>query len=523
MSTQSILIIIIAVLASLLEIIDTSIVNVAIPTMMGNLGVTLDEISWVSTAYMIANSIILPVAAWFGARMGRKQYFTGAILLFTLSSLACGLAPNLPILILFRVIQGLAGGALLPTSQTLIQEQFPKEKATLAMAIFGMGVMVGPALGPVIGGYLTDNLGWRSIFNVNVPIGLIASLLSYLYVDQVKSNTDLQTETLSARSKIDWGGFALLSLGVGCFQFILERGQTEGWMDSNAIRVTAFLAMIGVVGFIFWELHVSHPIMNLRLFKSNVVRAGAILMLALGLMLYALTFVVPIFVNNIIHMTATQTGKLFIPGSIATAFSMMAVGVLSKYLHPRSIIITGIILATTALFMMSQFTTQTGAQDLIVPLIIRGVATGLLFIPISGVVMGQFRGEQLEQVAGIMSFFRQTGGSIGIAALSTLLTRLGKQNYVDLMPKLSVLTRSGYHDFTSIAAGVSSASLKGSIGMGDPQTLAIKSMWGRVMQQTFIMSFNQLCWIILFIVVGMTVPVFMMKMQKRVNTQVSAH
>src|SRR6201996_3092361 len=212
-----------AALASLLEIIDSSIVNVAIPTMMGNLGSTLDEISWVTTGYMIANSIVLPIAAWLGTRLGRRKYFTTAILLFTISSFACGMAPNLEFLIFFRVIQGLAGGALLPTSQTLIQEQFPPEKAGMAMAIFGMSVMVGPALGPTLGGYLTDNFGWRSIFNVNVPIGLLAAPLAWANVDNVNY------ETNKGPSKVDWLGLFFLCMGVGCFQYILERGESDGW------------------------------------------------------------------------------------------------------------------------------------------------------------------------------------------------------------------------------------------------------------------------------------------------------
>ena len=195
--------------------------------MMGNLGVTLDEIGWVSTAYMIANSIVLPIAAWLGVRLGRRTYFTGAILAFTFASLACGLSPNLFVLIFFRVLQGIAGGALLPTSQTLIQEQFPREKAGMAMALFGMSVMIGPALGPVLGGYLTDNFGWRSIFTINVPLGLAAALMSSLHVGDSPG-----TEEASKRAKeggVDWLGLFLLSMGVGCFQFILERGQTEGW------------------------------------------------------------------------------------------------------------------------------------------------------------------------------------------------------------------------------------------------------------------------------------------------------
>src|SRR3984885_5918446 len=203
MNVRIVLIVITAAIASLLEIIDSSIVNVAIPTMMGNLGATLDEVSWVTTGYMIANSIVLPIAAWLGTRLGRRVYFTSAIAVFTLASLACGMAPNLPCLVFFRILQGLAGGALLPTSQTLIQEQFPREKAGFAMAIFGMCVMVGPALGPTLGGYLTDNFGWRSIFNVNVPVGVLAAFLSWRNV----TNAAYQAkDPLKPRDGVDWWG-----------------------------------------------------------------------------------------------------------------------------------------------------------------------------------------------------------------------------------------------------------------------------------------------------------------------------
>lgn len=518
MSKKSIIIIITAVMAALLEILDASIVNVAVPTMMGNLGVTLDAISWVSTGYMIANSIILPIAAWFGSRLGRRNYFTGAILIFTLSSFLCGISPNLVVLVICRVIQGLSGGALLPTAQTLIQEQFPKEKATLGMAIFGMSIMIGPALGPVLGGYLTDNFGWRSIFNVNIPIGIIAAICSYLYIDQNKSaSSDAQ------KKSVDWMGFALLFLGVGCFQFVLERGQAEGWLDSIAIRWCLLFAVTSIGSFIGWELRVKNPIMNLRLFKTNAVNAGSALMMALGVILYTLTFVVPVLSDHVMHLTATQTGVLFIPGSIATAMAMMMVSKLAKHFHPRVIILTGIGLATSSVLLMTQFSTSTGQHELFIPLILRGVGAGFLFIPILSSVTSQFKGEELAQVNGLMNFFRQIGGSIGIASLSLLLTRFSKQNYNDLIGHVSLLSTSGYQDFMRISQGAAHQSLGSNVGFGTGASFAVKSLYGRVMQQSFMMSFTQLCWCIIIIVVFMLVPVFMMKMQRRLDSKVDAH
>jgi DHA2 family multidrug resistance protein len=509
MSRQAIAIIITAAIASLLEILDSSIVNVAIPTMMGNLGVTLDEVSWVTTGYMIANSIVLPIAAWLGTRLGRRNYFTSAILLFTLSSFACGMAPNLLCLVVFRIFQGLAGGALLPTSQTLIQEQFPREKAGMAMAIFGMSVMVGPALGPTLGGYLTDNFGWRSIFNVNVPLGLFAATMSWLNVYDPTGSEKLSAD--AKKSGVDWWGLMFLSVGVGCFQFILERGEADQWWDSNIIRTCAFFAVMGISSFIYWELKIQHPIMNLRLFKSNIVRSGTALMLMLGIMLYALTFVVPIYVSTVIpSMSATQTGMLFMPGSIATAIFMLPVGNLLRYVNAKVLVLVGIIFAEGAVYSMTQFTTDSGAHAILVPLVLRGIAMAFLFVPINQMVLGSFSGQELGQVAGMQNFFRQIGGSIGISSLDTLITRFSAQHYNDMMASVNALNPAGYQSYTQ-GASLAGGKLSSSIGLWTPSTLAIKALHNRALLQTFIMSFEQLCWVIIAIVACGLIPLYLIK------------
>jgi DHA2 family multidrug resistance protein len=509
MSSQAIAIIITAAIASLLEIIDSSIVNVAIPTMMGNIGATLDEISWVTTGYMIANSIVLPIAAWLGTRLGRRNYFTTAILLFTIASFACGMAPNLSCLIFFRILQGLAGGALLPTSQTLIQEQFPREKAGMAMAIFGMSVMVGPALGPTLGGYLTDNFGWRSIFNVNVPLGLFAAVMSWANVNDMPGSEGLKEK--AKKSGVDWWGLLFLCVGVGCFQYILERGEADQWWESPVIRTCGVLSTIGVTSFIWWELKIKNPIMNLRLFKSNIVRSGTMLMLMLGIMLYALTFVVPIYVSTVIpSMSATQTGMLFMPGSIATAIFMLPVGNLLRIIHPKALVVVGIVLAEAAVYSMTRFTTDSGAHAILVPLILRGVALAFLFVPINQMVLGSFSGQELGQVAGMQNFFRQIGGSIGISSLDTLITRFSAQHYNDMMAHVNALNPSAYQSFMQ-SAGMATGKLSSSIGMWNPTSLAVKALHSRVLLQVFIMSFEQLCWVIMVIVAFGFVPLYMIK------------
>jgi len=509
MNTRIILIVATAAVASLLEIIDSSIVNVAIPTMMGNIGATLDEISWVTTGYMIANSIVLPIAAWLGTRLGRKKYFTGAILVFTAASFACGMAPNLVMLIFFRILQGLAGGALLPTSQTLIQESFPPEKRGLAMAIFGLSVMVGPALGPTLGGYLTDNFGWRSIFNVNVPIGLLAATLAWANVE----NTNYENK--GGPSRVDWRGLFFLCVGVGCLQYVLERGETDGWWDSTAIRTCAVFAIMGIGSFIYWELKIPNPIMNLRLFKQNVLRSGTMLMLALGIMLYSLTFAIPVFVSRVMpNMTATQTGMLFMPGTLVSALLMLPVGMIASKVNPKILVLIGILTGEASVLAMAHFTADSGPHHILIPLIIRGAAMPFLFIPINQMVLGEFSGADLGQVSGMQNFFRQMGGSIGIASLDTLITRFSAQNYNDLLYHVNALNPSAYRSYVQ-TLGAPLSKLSSSVGLWNQTTFAAKALYGQVAQQVFIMSFEQLCWVIAVIVAAGLIPLFLIKPTKR--------
>lgn len=505
-------IVVTAALASLLEIIDASIVNVSIPSMMGNLGATLDEISWVTTGYMIANSIVLPIAAWLGTRLGRKKYFTGAILLFTLASFACGIAPNLICLVFFRILQGLAGGALLPTAQTLIQEAFPPEKIGIAMAIFGLSVMVGPALGPTLGGYLTDNFGWRSIFNVNVPVGLFAATMSWLNVgDSIYKHHHAESSKMS----VDWWGLVFLCIGVGCFQYVLERGQADAWFDSRVITACTITGFISTAFFVYWELKIPNPIMKLRLFKFGILRAGTMLMVALGVMLYSLTFAIPIFVAAILpRMSATQTGLLFLPGSLATGLLMFPVGLLLPRVGPKPLVLVGISLGIISILYMAHLTTSAGPNDLLFPLLIRGSGMAFLFIPINQMVLGAFRGPDLGQVAGMQNFFRQMGGSIGIASLDTLLTRFSAQHYNDLLGNVNALNPVAYHDYIQ-GFMLPYTKFASQIGSWSPQLIAVKSLSGRVAQQVFVLSFNQLCWVIVCIVACGLIPLYFIKPKKK--------
>lgn len=513
-------IVFVAVLASLLEIIDASIVNVALPTMMGNLGATLEDISLVITGYAIANAIILPVSAWLGERIGRRQYFLGCILFFTGTSIACGLAPNLAMLTIFRILQGLAGGALLPTSQTLIYEQFPKEKAGMAGAVFGMSVMIGPALGPVMGGYLTDQFGWRMIFNINLPLGLLAFFVG---LSVIENPTYHQREAGKAKPVLDVWGLALLILGVGCLQYVLERGEADDWFSSTGIIVNTIIASVCLPLFVWWELRVQNPIINVRLFKESIVRSGVTLMACLGFFLYGVVFLMPIFLGRMFHYDATQIGELFIPGSVLTALVMPFVGrSMQAKVSPKLLIFIGLFSIEVCCFMLTRFSPLSSREEILNALFVRGFAMAFLFVPINSSILSQFTGPNLGQVAGLLNLFRQIGGSMGVALTATLLTTLGHQNYLDLSSKVSLLNPPTQQAYYSMVNGLGQK-MSDNLGMATGREAALKSFWARLQNQVFMLSFIQLVFIIGFIFALSFIPLFLMRFKTKPVAVMDAH
>src|SRR5213593_1527249 len=301
-------------LASVLELLDTSIVNVAIPHMMGNLGATLDQIAWVSTGYIVANVIVLPITGWLSAYFGRRQYFAGSSALFTVASVMCGNAGSLGSLIFWRIVQGLGGGALLSTSQAILYEEFPREEYGTAMAIFGVGVMVGPTLGPTLGGYITDAFGWPWIFYINIPIGMLALALSLSFIQ----NSRYQVKA----EQVDYPGLLLLAIGIGTLQTMLERGERLDWFDSREVVLYGVISAISLIGFVWHELTTEHPVVDLRILKSPQLAAGVAFGGMLGVCLYATVFVLPVYLQQLLGFTANQTGMVILPGALASAVTM---------------------------------------------------------------------------------------------------------------------------------------------------------------------------------------------------------
>jgi DHA2 family multidrug resistance protein len=418
-------------LASVLELVDTSIVNVAIPHMMGELGTTLDEIAWVSTGYIVANVIILPMTSWLSDRFGRRHYYTGSIILFTIASFLCGNAGSLEMLVAARVLQGIGGGALISTAQAILFDVFPLEERAKGQAIFGMSVMVGPTLGPTLGGWITDNYSWPWIFYINLPLGALAAFLTWRLVPEPAHEAH-QTE------KVDWLGLALLVAGIGALQVMLERGESKDWFDSREIIAEAIVAGICTVLFVWHELATEHPVVNLRVLKNRQLAVGVVFGAILGFALYSSVFALPVFLQTELGYTAWDTGKVILPGAIASAIAMGMMGRLASKVDARVLIMAGVSLFMVSMWYHYHFTLDTGMHDLFWPMVLRGFGIGLVFVPLTGATVADLKPHLIPQGTGLFNLSRQLGGSFGIAITATLLSRFTDHAREGLLPHVTM-------------------------------------------------------------------------------------
>jgi DHA2 family multidrug resistance protein len=406
-------------MAAMLELIDTSIVNVAIPHMMGNLGATLDEISWVSVGYIIANVIIIPMSAWLSAYFGRRRYLTFSILLFVAASFFCGASTTLLQLVVWRVIQGIGGGALLSTAQSTLWEAFPPSEVGIGQAMFGVGVMVGPTLGPTLGGFIVDNWNWPWIFYINLPLGLIAAALVWAYV----RNSEHQERA----DKVDWLGIVLLTVAVGSLQWMLERGERYDWFDSPFVTSLAVISATSFVWLVWHELHTDEPVINFHLLNNRQLSTGVLMGSVLGFALFGSVFVLPVFLQQLHGFTANQTGMVILPGAIASAMTMALMGRRLRLLPDgRPVILLGATLFGVCMYQLAFLSYDSGARDLFWPLILRGVALGMMFIPLNSIALAELAPRDMANGTGLFNLMRQLGGSIGIAVMATLLSHLTK-------------------------------------------------------------------------------------------------
>ena len=431
--SRRVIITITAILCALLEIVDTTIVNVALNDMRGNLGATMTEVGWVVTAYAIGNVIIVPMTSWLSQQFGRRNYFAVSILIFTLCSFLCGNAHSIWELVAFRFLQGCGGGALLVTSQTIITESYPPEKRGTAQAIYGLGVIVGPTLGPPLGGYIVDNFSWPYIFYINIPLGIIAALLTLAFVRSPKFGEK------SKAKDVDWLGIALLATFVGSLQYVLERGQDEDWFNDIWITTFAVTAVLGMFFFIWRELRFRNPIVELRVLSNTNLRVGTIMSFILGFGLYGSTYIIPLYTQATLGWTAQQSGALMVPAALTTAFMMPIIGqLLQRGAKQQYLVAIGMFVFFVYSFWGYKILTpDTGKDNFFWMLIVRGVGLGLLFIPITTLALSTLKGKQIGQGAAFTGMMRQLGGSFGVASITTFMARRNQLYRSDMVSKLN--------------------------------------------------------------------------------------
>ncbi len=473
-------------LPTIMEIVDTSVANVALPHMQGSLNAGTDEVTWVLTSYLVSNAVVLPITGWLARIFGRKRFLITCIVLFTISSLLCGAAPNLATLIVFRVLQGAAGGALIPTSQAILMETFPPHEQGMAMAIFGVGAMFGPIVGPALGGWITDNLNWRWIFYINIPIGILAVIMSAFFI------FDPEYLRRSGRIPIDYIGLMLLTIGLGTLQVVLDKGQQEDWFNSPFIFVCASVSALSLLALVFVELTHEHPIVNLRLFKNVSFSAGNTMMFFVGFCLYSSIMLIPLFLQTLMEYNATQAGMVLAPGGVATLVTMPLVGVmLSKY-DGRRIVLAGLTIGAISMFLMQRFTLEASFWDFVWPRVVLGIGLAMIFVPLTTVTLSTIPREEMGNATGMFNLLRNIGGSVGIAISVTMLARYG-QFYQNTLAAHITPTNHVYQMNKAVIES-------GLIARGfDPATAgkgALAVIYGIVGRQAGILSYNRIFFII---------------------------
>jgi DHA2 family multidrug resistance protein len=469
-------------LGALLEVVDTSIVNVALTDLQTSLGATLSEISWVVSGYAVANVIVLPLTAWLGDRFGKKTYFIFSLIGFTIASVLCGMATTLAMLVVARVFQGLMGGGLLAKAQAILFETFPREEQAMAQAFFGVIVIAGPAIGPTLGGYLVTNVGWRWIFFVNVPIGIFAVMMcmAALPADGVKK----------LGSRVDWWALALLATGLGSLQTLLEEGNSEDWFESRLIVALLVSAVVALVLFVRREMKTDIPVVDLRVLRYRTLWAGSILSVILGMALYGALFAVPIFAQLIMGYTSQETGMLLLPSALASAATMIVAGRLLRSIDPRLGLLFGSLTLISAVYSLSSLSAQTGIDDLFWPLIVRAVGTVCMFLPLNMATLGPIPKRDISAATGFFNLTRQLGGSVGVALLTLLLSQRQAFHRSVLAEKLTVSDPALLDRLNQLSAGFVA---KGAL-LADAQKHALAVLDGTITREAAVMSFSDTFW-----------------------------
>jgi MFS transporter, DHA2 family, multidrug resistance protein len=493
-------------LATFMEVLDTSIANVALPHIAGSLSAGQDESTWVLTSYLVSNAIVLPLSGWLSSIVGRKRFYMGCVFLFTVSSFLCGFAPNLPALIIFRILQGAGGGGLQPSEQAILADTFPPAKRGMAFAVYGIAVVMAPAIGPTLGGWITDNYSWRWIFFVNIPVGILSLLLtSRLIQDPPYFRRRKLSET-----KIDYIGLGFVALGLGALQIVLDKGQRDDWFESNFILVLSVVAAASLLFVIWWEWRHKDPIIDLHLFKERTFAVSNLLMFMLGFALLGSTLLLPLFMQTLLGYTAQLSGMALSPGGFVIMVMMPIVGLLLSRYDARYLLLFGLSMLSFSLFHMTRFTLGIDFKTAVFARMLQAVGLAFLFVPINTAAYAYLPREKNNAASGLMNLARNIGGSVGISFVTTMLDRRAQKHLADLT---SHLTGANAH-FQAMVRGIAQSLVAHGTNPADAQKQAYGVLQNMVQRQATLLAYIDNFYVLGFVILAMIPMVFLMKRTK---------
>ncbi|MHB8524985.1 MAG: DHA2 family efflux MFS transporter permease subunit [Candidatus Acidiferrales bacterium] len=499
-------------LATFMEVLDTSVANVSLPHIAGSLGAGVDESTWVLTSYLVSNAIVLPLTGWLSNVFGRKQFYMACVTIFTVSSFLCGLAPSLPMLVFFRVLQGAGGGGLQPISQAILVDSFPRERQGMAMAVYGMGVVVAPTIGPTLGGWITDSFSWRWIFFINIPIGVLSILMTTMLIKNPPYMKKI-------RLRIDYIGIALLSVGLGFLQVVLDKGQRDDWFGSHFIVWASIVGGFGLVGAVIWELMQKEPIVDLHLLKERNFAIAVFTMYILGFVLYGTTVLLPILLQTLLGYSAMQSGLVLLPGGVIMLCVLPVVGFLLGKIEARWLVVVGLAITASGLFMMSHFDLQMGMSTPVTVWIVSRMGVAFLFVPINVIAFYFVAPKKTNDATGIINLARNIGGSMGISFVTTLLDRGAQTHQNILAGHITSLSNNFQAQMHALAQRLIAA------GSSPTQALqqAERMFYGAIQQQAMMLSFIDDFRIMGYVCLAMIPVMFILKKAKPGKSRVATH
>jgi DHA2 family multidrug resistance protein len=501
-------------MATFMEVLDTAIANVSLSHIAGSLSVSSDEATWVLTSYLVSNAVVLPISGWLATRIGRKRFYLTCVFLFTLSSFLCGLAPNLGLLIFFRVLQGVGGGGLGPSEQAILADTFPPAKRGMAFAVYGMAVVLAPAIGPTLGGFITDHYSWRWIFFINVPVGIASMVLS----SRILVDPPHLIEAKKRVGPIDTVGLGLIAVGLGALEYVLDKGQEDDWFNSHTIVIFATIAAVALVSFVLWEWRQEHPVVEVRLFRDRNFAVANLMMLVMGMALYGSTVLLPLYLQMWLGYSAQDAGMVLSPGGVIVILLLPLVGKLLSKVDARYLIAFGFLVTSTALLHMAH-TLHPGIDFRAAVLMRMFQASGIafLFVPINSIVYNGVPSQKNNQVSGIVNLSRNMGGDIGIALVTTLIARRSQFHQSRLVEHV---VPSG--DLNARLAAMAQHLQQLGVGAVDSTKMAYGQVYREVIRQAQTLAYIDVL-VVLAIFAGIMVPLVLLTRRAKPGAAAMAH